>query len=159
MQRILGLSALGLLVLAGTSSAQQPATGSDSSSVPVVQSAPTGSYAPSSTGRRFGRWRGRNNSDNAPRSMNSQMVRGNTVVTGPSEMQTVSGTGQPAAEKIPVMPRGESNTTVKPETSGSTTQPMVQGSSPTVQQPQSNTGQRNGSRGGLLARLSARRGR
>jgi hypothetical protein len=159
MQRILGLSALGLLVLAGTSPAQQPITGGDSSSVPVVQSAPSGSYAPSSSGRRFGRWRARNNYDNGPRPMYSQTYRGSNVVTGPSEVQAVSGTGQPVAERIPAMPREGSETAVKTETSGSTTQPVVQSSSPMVQQPQNNSGRRNGSRGGLLARLAARRGR
>jgi hypothetical protein len=158
MQRILGLSALGLLVLAGTSSAQQPATGSGSSSVPVVQSMPSGGYAPVSSGRRFGRWRGRNNYDNGPRYY-SQSYRGSNVVTGPSEVQAASATGRPVAERIPVMPREGSETTARTETSGSTTQPVVQNSSPMVQQPQSNTGRRMGSRGGLLARLAARRGR
>jgi hypothetical protein len=150
MRYILGLSTFGLLLVAGTASAQQPSTSSGASTAPAVQSAPSGGYVPASSGRRFGRWRARNNYNNGPRYMNSQTYRGGNVAAGPSEVRPENAAGQPAAEQISVPP--------KTETAGNTTQPAVQTSSPTVQQPQSAPSRRFGSRGGLLSRLGSRRG-
>src|SRR5262249_61412255 len=92
MKCILGLSTLALLLLAGTSSAQEPAAGA--TSAPVVQQ---GTYVPASTGsyRRFGRWRGTNYSDSGGRffrppssSNKANLVSPGTAATNPPPIHT-----------------------------------------------------------------------
>src|SRR5258708_12461689 len=97
MKRILSLSALGLLLLAGTSTAQQPAAGGSASSTPVVQSAVTSS-APSSTGR-FGRARGTFTNSNRTGlfGRRSNRTSGNVV-----SADTTPPTTQPQTEGIPM---------------------------------------------------------
>jgi hypothetical protein len=148
MLRILGLSALGLFLIAGSSSAQQPATSTGPASTPVVQSGVVRtSDAP--TYRRFGIFRGR-------RGYNR-----NTYVSQPiSQARVETATTQPDVETIKAMPTEK--TTVKPDATKTTTTETAVTSTPTTttfEQPTSNTSNRRFFRGGLRDRLAARFGR
>jgi hypothetical protein len=148
MLRILGLSALGLFLIAGSSSAQQPATTTGPASTPVVQSGVvTTSDAP--TYRRFGIFRGRRGNNR------------NTYVSQPiSQARVETATTQQGVETIKAMPTEK--TTVKPESTKTTPTETAVTSTPTTttfEQPTSNTSNRRYFRGGLRDRLAARFGR
>ena len=142
MQRILGLSALGLFLIAGTSFAQEPATGSGPSSAPVVQSMTTGTGTVSNN-RRFGRFRG-NNSGRFFRRNNTS----NTTTQAMADTSTQPAT--PATTKP----------ATKPETKPTTTQ-TVTPTTTTTTEPTTTTSNRRffGREGGLLSRLGSRFGR
>lgn len=157
MQRILGLSTLGLLLLAGTSDAQQPSASSGASSVPVVQSGTQGGYGPAaSSSRRFGRIRGGNTYDGGSRFGNRRSYSGNSNVVSPAPATAAS---QPVVQASATMPNAESKAVTKTETSRSKTQTVAPDANPPVQQSSATPTRRMGSRGGLLSRLGSRMGR
>ena len=153
MHRILGLGALGLFLIAGSASAQQPAGGTGPAPAPVVQSGVvTSSDAP--TTRRFGIFRGRFRRGN---------VNNNVVQPISQARVETAATQQPGVETLKAMPTEK--TTAKPEMKTTTTESTVS-TTPTTTTVQptttSNTSNRRFLRrdgGGLLSRLSARFGR
>jgi hypothetical protein len=111
MLRILGLSALGLFLLAASSSAQQPATVSGPSSAPVVQTVTSG--GPTYSNRRFGLFRGNGRFSRryyTPVTTTSQaMVDTTTTQTGtqttttkPEQLPAPKSGTTPAATDAPV---------------------------------------------------------
>jgi hypothetical protein len=150
MHRILGLGALGLFVLAGSSFAQQPASGSGASSAPVVQS--SGSYAPTYSNRRFGLFRGN--------SSGRFFRRNNTVnTTSQARVETAPPPAQTNAEQIKVMPTEK--TTAKGEMKSTAKETDVTTTTPVTYEPSTTTSNRRFLRrdGGLLSRLGSRFGR
>jgi hypothetical protein len=151
MQRILSLSALGLLLFVGSSPAQQPATSGPASTTPVVQSSTTSTAAPSN--RRFGRVRGAFSNENRSGIFGRRSNRnsGNVV--------SAETTTQPAAEVIPVMPKTTGKET-KTGTTGTKTATVTPEPTSTVVESSPAPTRRFGFReGGLLSRLGSRFGR
>ncbi len=143
MLRILSLSTFGLLVIAGASSAQQATSSASTPASPAVQSQPqvVESSGPASSRRFLGRRRGnRSNGSNQ------------AVVTQPA-------VNQPVAENLQVMPKAETKTVTKTETTGVKDQTVTASTNPPVVQEPAPSNQRSTRRGGFLSRLSARLGR
>jgi hypothetical protein len=143
MLRILGLSALGLFLLAGSSPAQEPAA-VGAGSGPVVQTVTSG--GPTYSNRRFGLFRG-----------NGRFFRrnNNTVNTTSRAMaDTTAQTPEPTTKPEPLpAPKPTTKPAATETTSTTTTAPVME--------PTTNTSNRRFLRrdGGLLSRLGARFGR
>jgi len=157
MKCILALSALGLFVLAGTSSAQQASGGASGSSGAVVQSGPgTVVTSSPSSGRLFGRFRRGNTYEYGPVYYGSRRgILGRRTTTTQARVDTTPTT-QTAEEKLPNKPTPSST---KTETSGDKAKTTT---TTTTYQPVEQTTTTSGRRffnGDFMARLRSRFGR